>query len=288
MIRTLITILLLGALLIAGCAQPGPAQPAAAGLSTGTLEVRVTDAPASDDITEIWITVSGVSAHRAVAEQEQTQQQTQQQTEQQEAEGEWISLPITGTNPFELLKIRGLEEILATTSLTEGKYTQIRMDVSKVEVKMGGSTKIATLPSGELKFIHPFDVVAGQTTILLLDFDAEKSVNVTGGDKVMFKPVIRLQVSKTQGNLKITTKRLLDGEKNKAYSATLAASGGTQPYTWSVSAGSLPAGLTLNSSTGVISGTPTTVGDYSFTIQVSDSSNPQKNATQELSISIKD
>ena len=48
--------------------------------------------------------------------------------------------------------------------------------------------------------------------------------------------------------------------------------GGTSPFTWSVSAGSLPPGVTLNASTGLLSGTPTTAGTYSFTVKVTDSS----------------
>jgi hypothetical protein len=54
------------------------------------------------------------------------------------------------------------------------------------------------------------------------------------------------------------------------YTFTLNASGGTAPYTWTVTQGSLPAGLTLNQFTGVISGTPTTQGTYTYTVQVQD------------------
>jgi glucose/arabinose dehydrogenase len=67
----------------------------------------------------------------------------------------------------------------------------------------------------------------------------------------------------------ITTSAVPAGVAGEAYTTTLAASGGTPPYTWSVTAGSLPSGLTLNASTGAITGTPTTAGSRTVTVQVS-------------------
>lgn len=55
-----------------------------------------------------------------------------------------------------------------------------------------------------------------------------------------------------------------------AYSNTCPASGGTAPYVFSISAGALPAGLTIGAGTGVISGTPTTKGTATFTVLVTD------------------
>jgi hypothetical protein len=84
--------------------------------------------------------------------------------------------------------------------------------------------------------------------------------------------------------LAITTQSLPGGTVSVSYSAALVASGGTLPYTWVISGGSLPTGLALNTSTGAITGTPTAAGTFSFTAQVSDSSIPVRTATQSLNI----
>lgn len=68
-----------------------------------------------------------------------------------------------------------------------------------------------------------------------------------------------------------TFSQLYTGTINQSYSQTLQASGGTEPYTWSIITGSLPPGLSLNSSIGTVSGTPTSTGTFNFTVQVTDS-----------------
>ena len=97
---------------------------------------------------------------------------------------------------------------------------------------------------------------------------------------------LMLNVSSTLSQLTITTPTLPNGTQNSPYNATLAATGGITPYTWSVSSGSLPAGLHLNNSTGVITGTPTGAGVSNFTVQVIDSELPSQASVRNLSITI--
>jgi hypothetical protein len=71
--------------------------------------------------------------------------------------------------------------------------------------------------------------------------------------------------------LEITTSGLPQGQENEIYQTSFSATGGTQPYTWSITAGSLPSGLAMNAA-GNLSGTPTAVGTSNFTVQVADTS----------------
>jgi len=72
-----------------------------------------------------------------------------------------------------------------------------------------------------------------------------------------------------------TASPLPSGTVGTAYSQAFAASSGTPPYSWSVTSGTLPAGLTL-STAGILSGTPTTVDNSSFTVQVTGGDNATK------------
>jgi hypothetical protein len=80
---------------------------------------------------------------------------------------------------------------------------------------------------------------------------------------------------------------LPQGVINIAYAQALEAESGVLPYVWSISSGSLPTGLTLNSNSGVISGTPTAAGSSNFVVEVMDSNTPiPSSATASLSITI--
>src|SRR5262249_23666180 len=85
------------------------------------------------------------------------------------------------------------------------------------------------------------------------------------------------------GPLTITTATLPAATAGVAYTATLAATGGTPPYTWSIASGALPPGLTLTAATGGIAGMPTTTGTGSFTIKVTAGS---QSVTKALGITV--
>ncbi len=86
--------------------------------------------------------------------------------------------------------------------------------------------------------------------------------------------------------LGIETATLPSAVEGVPYAASLAASGGTAPYSWSLASGSLPAGLSLSSG-GAISGSPSASGSASFTVEVTDSSSPApQHADAPLSITV--
>jgi hypothetical protein len=84
--------------------------------------------------------------------------------------------------------------------------------------------------------------------------------------------------------LTITTATLPNATVGTAYSQTLALAGGTGTFTWSVSTGALPGGITLNSATGSLTGTPTAAGTFNFTLQVVDAAG--RSATASFTIAV--
>jgi hypothetical protein len=91
-------------------------------------------------------------------------------------------------------------------------------------------------------------------------------------------------ITVTAGALAITTvSPLFNATVGSPYSQQFQASGGQQPYTWSVTAGSI-APLTLNATTGILQGTPTAPGTLSFTVQVTDAA--KNSSSQPFSLTV--
>jgi len=147
----------------------------------GMLEIRVIDAP-THDVSTINVTVGDIEVHKA--------------GEESDTDGAgWLTV-IEGSKTFDLLKLRGVEEVLGSNEVDVGHYTQIRMDVIEVTVTVDGKPQSAVLPSGKLRLVGSFEVEREKTTVLTLDFDADKSIKITGAGKVIFEPVVKLIVTK--------------------------------------------------------------------------------------------
>lgn len=157
---------------------PSPATPLPSVTATGILEVRVTDAPAEYEVSAIYVTIANLEVHRSGEE------------------ADWTMI-IEESKTFELLELEGVEEILGAQEIEVGHYTQIRMDVESVKATIDGKDKDVFLPSGKLKIVvvGSFEIEAEKTTILTLDFDADKSLVFLGSGEVNFKPVIKLIIT---------------------------------------------------------------------------------------------
>ncbi|HEV2396264.1 MAG TPA: Ig domain-containing protein, partial [Candidatus Sulfotelmatobacter sp.] len=86
--------------------------------------------------------------------------------------------------------------------------------------------------------------------------------------------------------LSVSPSSLPQGQTATPYSTQLSASGGIAPYTWSITSGQLPPGLTFNPANSKITGTPILVTTSTFTVQVSDSENPPATLSTNYSITI--
>jgi prepilin-type N-terminal cleavage/methylation domain-containing protein len=110
---------------------------------------------------------------------------------------------------------------------------------------------------------------------------------VSGYDDIVLYVDIDTLRQKVCNVLRIVTDSLATATEETAYpTTTLEATDGTTPYTWTITSGALPPGLALTPGTGAISGTPTIDGSYNFTIQATDSDNPQRTATKSLTITV--
>ena len=142
-----------------------------------------------------------------------------------------------------------------------------------------------SLPPGvNLKFQYPENLISGTPTAAGTYNNVSVTLNDSGTPPA--PTTVTYSITIAAPALVITSSNPPDGVIGTAYSATLSTSGGTPPVTWSVTAGALPAGLSLNANTGAITGTPTTAALSNFTVQAADAGTPLQTKTQALSINV--
>ena len=175
-----------------------------------------------------------------------------------------------------LLTMEGLTDCVSDGS--EKKLTGLSHQTGENETKqLAENTDYTASYSNN---VHPYTLKPDDA-----GFDPEKAPKVTlyGTGNYCGKAEHYFTISEnTAAAPSITTSSLSDGKVGEAYSEALTADG-TEPITWSISGGALPDGLTLNETTGEISGTPTAAGTASFTVKAENSAGSD---TKELSITI--
>jgi uncharacterized protein (TIGR03437 family) len=168
---------------------------------------------------------------------------------------------------------------------TSGNLYITQINDARVRLVTSGGTITTIAGTG----VPGFSGDGGPATSAELDRPAGITVSGSGAvyiaDATSGIARVRLLGSFSTGpaTISITTTSLSNGTVLTAGSQTLTATGGTPPYTWTLVGGSLPPGLGL-SSAGVLSGTPTTPGSYTFTVKVTDAAGASAVETVTLSV----
>ena len=164
--RTYAAIIVVIVMIVAAVGAYALLQPA-----TGTMSIYVKDDAFAWK--HVNVTFSEVRVHQASADNDTG----------------WQTISIEN-DVIDLAALVNVSELLASSAIPAGKYTQVRIVVESATGMMFNGTHVAfDVPSGELKTTHPFDLPAGDTKRLTLEIDLEHSIvqNASGWN---FKPVL--------------------------------------------------------------------------------------------------
>src|SRR6266404_2191366 len=197
------------------------------------------------------------------------------------------STPAASQSANLTLTISSAALVITTSSLPNG---HVGSAYSTTLAAIGGKTPYiwsitsGTLPAG-LSLNASTGALTGTSTATVTG--TPLTFKVTDSSIPALSQTANLTLTIAPATLVITTNSLPNGQVGSTYSTTLASSGGTSPYTWGVTSGTLPAGLALNASSGTITGTPTSaVNGTPLTFKVTDSSNPTMSQSVSLTITI--
>jgi hypothetical protein len=151
--------------------------------NTGILNLQITDAPAALNISKALVTISKVEVHLAPGSANES-------AEDNESTG-WVTV-VEDPVQYDLIAIKDVKKVLGSKNLSTGKYTQVRLSVDKAVVTIEGVEHDLSVPSEKIKLIHGFDIEAGKTTTLTLDFDAAESIKSTSKDNYVMNPTIKI------------------------------------------------------------------------------------------------
>jgi hypothetical protein len=187
----------------------------------------------------------------------------------------------TATHVFILTVSAGLS--ILTTSLPNGvvgtAYPQQNLSAGGGQPPYRWSISAGSLPAG-LTLDGVFGRISGTPTV---SGASPFTLVVTDNQGATANAKLSITVTGTAVTITVTPTTLPAGTVGTAYSQTMTATGGQSPYTFALTAGTLPAGLTL-SSAGLVSGTPTATGASTFTVQATDANKATGQAAVSLTI----
>ena len=163
----------------------------------------------------------------------------------------------------------------ATANIPSGASQQLTAVVHGSDNKqIHWSANAGTISTSGL-FTAPSVTTAVSATVTATSVEGSAA---KGSSTISITPV-------ASSSLTIATSALPDASQGSAYSAGLSATGGSQPYSWSIAAGSLPAGVSLTDS-GTLNGNPAKTGSFSFTVKVTDAASHTDTASLALAVDV--